>query len=253
MATAATFRSWRDAVLDAVTRVAGRRSSDTVDRQSLIAEELDRIVLETDSRGATPAQTLSRVLQDLRDEGVIDFLGEGSYRLLDAPVEIELVELSDEQIDAKIRRRLLRLGRVETGTDVGAARRRRGQARLRELTLGNYGRRCAVCDVSHPSLLVTSHILPWAEGPDARGDLSNVICLCRCHDSLFEVGYWALSDELNVLRRATIESTTIQALIPAPMAFRRPAIKAPSADYLRYHRLKHGFGPGDVGAYSGVR
>lgn len=243
MATAATPRTWRDAVLDAVTRLGGRRGSDTVDRQSLIAEELERIVLETHSRGITPAQTLSRVLQDLRDEGVIDFLGAGSYRLLHAPVDVEVVELSDEQIDAKIRRRLLRLGRVETGTEVGATRRRRGQARVRALALDNYGQRCAVCDVSDPRLLVTSHILPWAEAPDARGDLSNVILLCCFQDRLFELGYWALSDELSVLRRASIESTTIRALIPTAMAFRRPASNAPGADYLRYHRLRHGFEP----------
>jgi putative restriction endonuclease len=155
-------RPWRDSVLDAVVRLSSRHGTQTVQRQALMAEELDRIIEETRSNGATPAQTLSRVLQDLRDEGVLEFLDGGAYRVTKQPVDIELADLTDPEIDAAIRERLLRLGRVETGTAVAEARRRCGQARLRVLVLQNYQSRCAVCDVSDPHLLVASHIVPWA-------------------------------------------------------------------------------------------
>ena len=39
------------------------------------------IVAEAESSGATPQQTLSRVLEDLRDDGMISFLGSGEYVL----------------------------------------------------------------------------------------------------------------------------------------------------------------------------
>jgi putative restriction endonuclease len=50
------------------------------DRQTLIDAEGSRILNETGSGGATPWQTLSRVLQELRDGGLLEFVGPGTYR-----------------------------------------------------------------------------------------------------------------------------------------------------------------------------
>lgn len=57
----------------------------------MLSQELDRIVRETGSRGATPDMTLSRELQQLRDRGEIEFLGGGNYRLLATPVLLPAV------------------------------------------------------------------------------------------------------------------------------------------------------------------
>lgn len=52
-------------------------------RQELSDAELNLIVSETGSEGATPHQTLSRELQQLRDAGVIEFVDDrGTYRLV---------------------------------------------------------------------------------------------------------------------------------------------------------------------------
>jgi len=75
-------REWRDAVREAVRRVSDRNGSNFFTRQELITTELDQIFQETASEGCTPDQTLSRVLQDLRDLGEIEFLGRGKYRKL---------------------------------------------------------------------------------------------------------------------------------------------------------------------------
>lgn len=79
---------WSEAVEIAVRRLSARHGSLEFTRQDLISEELDRIVRETGSRGATPEMTLSRELQQLRDRGRIAFMAPGHYRLLDAPVEL---------------------------------------------------------------------------------------------------------------------------------------------------------------------
>jgi putative restriction endonuclease len=50
------------------------------DRQTLIDAEGPRILIDTGSGGVTPWQTLSRVLQELRDQGVLEFVGGGTYR-----------------------------------------------------------------------------------------------------------------------------------------------------------------------------
>ena len=72
---------WIDSVRDAVRRVCVHNSTGHFTRQQLIEKELSRIIDETGSTGETPEQTLSRVLQDLRDLGEIEFVNDrGDYR-----------------------------------------------------------------------------------------------------------------------------------------------------------------------------
>lgn len=96
-------------------------------------------------------------------------------------------------------------------------------------------------DVSDAALLVASHVLPWALAPDARGDLRNIICLCRFHDPLFECGYWSMTDEYEILRRPAIASSTIRALLAVGVEFRPPRAFPPDPAYLQVHRERHGF------------
>ena len=77
--------SWSEAVLAAVRRHVRRTGSTIFSRQGLIDGEMDAIVAATGSSGATPWQTLSRVLQELRDVGRIEFVGEGVYRYAGQP------------------------------------------------------------------------------------------------------------------------------------------------------------------------
>jgi putative restriction endonuclease len=52
-------------------------------RQDLMDAELNRIISETGSEGATPQMTLSRELQQLRDAGVLEFVDDrGTCRLI---------------------------------------------------------------------------------------------------------------------------------------------------------------------------
>lgn len=51
-----------------------------VSRQQIIDKELDNIRASVSSAGKTPEQTLSRELQELRDEGLLQFDGEGEYQ-----------------------------------------------------------------------------------------------------------------------------------------------------------------------------
>lgn len=75
---------WSKTVELAVARVAALLGAEFTlgDIERL---ELPRIIRETASRGATPKATLRRELQELRDRGGIEFLGQGRYRLTVAP------------------------------------------------------------------------------------------------------------------------------------------------------------------------
>src|SRR5437879_2043194 len=124
---------WRDAVLASLHSYCTRHATRAVERQRFIGEELSVITAVTASPGLTPDQTLSRILQELRDEGLVQFLERGYYLLLDAPINVESEDLTDEAIDFAIRANKLRLGKVETDDKVCLARRRKGQDRLRKL------------------------------------------------------------------------------------------------------------------------
>jgi putative restriction endonuclease len=82
LATARAARTtWKNAVREAIARLVQKTGNRRFSRHSLIDEELDQIVADVQSAGATPQQTLSRVLQELRNEDQIIFLDEsrGEY------------------------------------------------------------------------------------------------------------------------------------------------------------------------------
>lgn len=76
--------TWKQAVEKAVRRLVLEKGEISFSRRELIQLQLASIVADVKARGETPAQTLSRVLQELRGEGVIAFESKkGEYRLLD--------------------------------------------------------------------------------------------------------------------------------------------------------------------------
>jgi putative restriction endonuclease len=74
-----TGMTWTDAVSAAIRRIVSDQAGVELSQQDLIDQELGNIVSDVGSDGATPEQTLSRVLQELRDEGKIEFLDDNGY------------------------------------------------------------------------------------------------------------------------------------------------------------------------------
>ena len=233
--------NWKQAVLQSLRSLSNRKQSRLITRQELLAEELENMIAATSARGETPSQTLSRVLQELREERKLAFLGDGRYFLLDSYVLAEAEDLPDEAIDLAVQSNKLQFGQVDTDNRLALTRQRQGQNRVRALTLHNYNTHCALCDVNVPDLLVASHIVRWSDEPSVRGDLSNVICLCRFHDPLFELGYLALSDDYQVLTKNTTDSCMIEQVLKAAHTFSQPQAFTPAVEYLRKHRQRTGF------------
>ena len=75
--------TWREAVEAAARRQASKSPNRTFNRQDFLTEEQARILSDCGGGGETPQQTISRVLQELRDSGVIKFLDDqGTYQLI---------------------------------------------------------------------------------------------------------------------------------------------------------------------------
>jgi len=72
-----------EALSAAVRRQAATSPDESFARQALLDDEMDRIVADAGSEGATPHQTMSRELQELRDAGLIAFVdNRETYRLI---------------------------------------------------------------------------------------------------------------------------------------------------------------------------
>ena len=170
--------TWKSAVISALTRYSRRHGSLQIERGALLSEELPTMIAQTTSAGLTPAQTVSRVLQELRDEGRLFFSESGVYVINGAAIDAVREDFPDDVLDHAAQSGTLVLADVPTSDAVSLLRTRRGMAAVRRATLLNYCGRCALCDIADAQLLVASHIARWADRPDARGQLANVICLC---------------------------------------------------------------------------
>ena len=72
------------------------------------------------------------------------------------------------------------------------------QRLFRKMVLNGYGSTCCVTGIDEPSLLVGSHIVPWAEDALQRLNPRNGLCLNALHDRAFDVGLMTVSDDLCV-------------------------------------------------------
>ncbi|HET56016.1 MAG TPA: hypothetical protein ENN33_12485 [Ignavibacteria bacterium] len=65
---------WNQAVMKAIISVCKRNNSLKFDNDDLCKFELDNMIQDTGTKGKTPEKTLSRILQDMRDVGLIEFV-----------------------------------------------------------------------------------------------------------------------------------------------------------------------------------
>lgn len=221
--------TWTEATKQALQHFSIKNNTIVINRRDFILQELGAIVQSTESTGQTPAQTLSRVLQELRDEQFLFFSQAAGEYTLNRSVSASQEDLPDDVLENAIDRNELRFEEVSTNDAVALQRVRKGTQKLRSMTLQNYRSQCALCDIRDTTLLVTSHIVPWAQDVLIRGHLDNVICLCTLHDKLFELGYFSLKDDYHLIWRDKLQSTAIdQWKSQCTSLFNRPLQKHPT-------------------------
>jgi hypothetical protein len=232
---------WKVAVKEALEAYSTRHNTIQIERTRFLQEEQANIVSMTKSQGKTPGQTISRVLQELRDEGVLFFSSSGCYSLCDRKLDVSLEELPEDLLDAAVLKGNLLLKDVPVSESRSVARIRQGVGALRRATLSNYQTTCALCDIQEESLLITSHINRWADNIETRGLLTNTICFCSFHDRLFENGFFSLNDDYGLIRSPDIRSECINSWLDnCTFKFRSPLIE-PSPVFLKVHRNRCGF------------
>lgn len=169
---------WKAAVWAAAQRQAVR-SRGAFTREQLIEAELARIVLDAGSTGRTPAQTLSRELQELRDAGLLLFDGRGRYRLArSTAAEPEVDKAIATQVELRVMARL-------------------GQGRFRRELMARWDGRCPLTGIAEAGLLRASHIIAWHACTEERERLEpdNGLLLSALWDAAFDRGLVSFTDD----------------------------------------------------------
>lgn len=121
---------------------------------------------------------------------------------------------------------------------------RLAQRFFRRAVVSSYDNRCCVSQIAVRSLLVASHIVPWASSPELRANPRNGLCLSRLHDAAFDRGLVAIDEEYRLvlakeLRDATTNSVLQAAFIPfESRSIQLPSKFRPDAEFLAIHREK---------------
>ena len=178
-----SWMKWRDAVWGAVQRQATLEGG-AFTREQLIEQQIVQVKEDTGSTGVTPAQTMSRVLQELRDEGVVIFDGNGRYRLAEVSAgKADVEDAVRTQVEQRILARL-------------------GQGGFRNRLLFRWGNRCPLTGIGDAGLLRASHIVPWGKcrSEDERLDPENGLLLSALWDAAFDRGLVSFDDDGRALR-----------------------------------------------------
>ena len=120
----------------------------------------------------------------------------------------------------------------------GTSKRRVNQGFFRSMIVASYDSRCAMTELSDPSLLVASHIDPWAQNTLQRLDPHNGICLNYLHDRAFEEGLIAIAPDLSILYSSRLTAIDLRKLRSVSSErLRLPARFKPDTLLLEKHRL----------------
>lgn len=85
------------------------------------------------------------------------------------------------------------------GTEkITQAKIRIGQNFFRRSVMSAYQNRCCITGLSHPRLLVASHIVPWRQDANNRRNPRNGLCLSSLHDRAFDQGLITITTEFRV-------------------------------------------------------
>lgn len=73
------------------------------------------------------------------------------------------------------------------------------QSKFRQQLLDRY-KKCCLCSVRNPDLLIASHIKPWCESePNQKLDIENGFLLCPNHDKLFDSGLISFDNDGKII------------------------------------------------------
>lgn len=84
------------------------------------------------------------------------------------------------------------------------------QSIFRKKVLENFNHQCCLTNIKEKELLVASHIIPWSTKIETRLSPHNGLCLSVLYDSLFDKGYFTLSEKYEVIITSKLDELSLQ-------------------------------------------
>lgn len=115
---------------------------------------------------------------------------------------------------------------------------------FRKMILSAYNNQCCITGLNIPTLLIASHIKPWAKDKANRLNPCNGLCLNSLHDKAFDSGLITIdSDRKIVISKEIKEHYSIKAVktyfeIYDNKMITLPSLFFPDKQFIEYHRNK---------------
>lgn len=112
---------------------------------------------------------------------------------------------------------------------------------FRKMVLSSYENKCCLTGISIPSLLVASHIVPWAKDEKNRLNPENGLCLNNLHDKAFDKGLITLNMDYEIIVSKALKNLEKnQSIQDFFLAFENKSIQLPSRflpnrEFIEYH------------------
>jgi putative restriction endonuclease len=175
----------------------------------------------------------------------LDRKGAENYSKLDEAVWHEFFSNPEElvyQTEMKLDEKTAEEVPVPEGKErVAEVKLRVNQGFFRKSVLTAYNSACCVTGLTEPSLLVASHIIPWAENKNLRLNIRNGLCLNALHDRAFDAGFMTLDADYSVKYSKAVRDMKSEAARDMLLRYEgKPIILPdrfrPNQDYLAWHR-----------------
>ncbi len=147
-----------------------------------------------------------------------------------------------------------REGKTEITPHIGAHTQKYGKERLavrtvrenqpffRKAILSAYESECCITGIDIETLLVASHIKPWAESDSSEKlNPQNGLCLNALHDRAFDRGLIAVANDYTIIVSRQVSHTTSAAVRNMLLGYEGQKIKLPTRfiprpDFMEWHR-----------------
>ena len=119
---------------------------------------------------------------------------------------------------------------------------RKNQRIFRKMVLSAYETKCCITGVDIETLLVASHIKPWAESNSSEKlDPHNGLCLNAFHDRAFDRGLIAISDDYSIMVSKQVSHSSNNAVRNLLFRYdgqqmKLPIRYIPGQDFMEWHR-----------------
>lgn len=190
----------------------------------------DPVIIESGRTGMPGGLSICKPIWDEYSEKREDLFYEAQKikaRILHSSIE-KILNISDKDLVGKDKEAIVK--------------QRVNQDAFRSMILNLYEKRCAITGISIPSLLVASHIIPWAENEKERLNPENGLCLSALYDKAFDKGFISLDNHYRVILAEKLKAYSKESYYERHFAsiegfeISLPEYHRPNPLFLEWHR-----------------